>query len=95
MPPYGHIASIEISSKSEEKSLDFAQTIINKLVKLNDIQIIGPIKPLIYKLNYKYRYKILIISKHPLITYIKDFISKIKKPSNIGLIIDLNPYDFS
>ncbi|MBR1944407.1 MAG: primosomal protein N' [Alphaproteobacteria bacterium] len=95
MPPYGHIASIEISSKSEEKSLDFAQTIINKLVKLNDIKIIGPIKPLIYKLNYKYRYKILIISKHPLITYIKDFISKIKKPSNIGLIIDLNPYDFS
>lgn len=94
MPPYGYIVSIEISSKSEEKSFEFAENIKRNLVKSNDIKIIGPVKPVLYKLNYKYRYKILIISKHPLIRYIEDLLGKIKKPSNIGLLIDLNPYDF-
>ena len=94
MPPYGYIASIEISSKSGEKSFEFAENIKRNLVKSNGMEIIGPIKPVLYKLNYKYRYKILITSKNPLIKYISEFLNKIKKPSNIGLLIDLNPYDF-
>ena len=95
MPPYGHIASIEISSKSEDKALQFAENIKQNMVKLKDMNIIGPIKPVLYKLNYKYRYKILLVYKYPLINYIKNVLLQIKKPNNVGLTLDLNPYDFA
>ena len=160
MPPYGHITSIEISSKSETKALQFSEDIIKKLFisqyneninkeeidesennKLSQclktsnsktssistkiqsaphtqnsiidtkprdkevlpspsiaqnkyIQIIGPIKPVLYKINYKYRYKILVISKYLITNHINSVLSQIKKPSNINLLLDLNPYDF-
>ena len=59
------------------------------------MNIIGPIKPVLYKLNYKYRYKILLVYKYPLINYIKNVLLQIKKPNNVGLTLDLNPYDFA
>ncbi len=80
--------------------------------KIKDIKIIGPIKPVLHKINYKYRYKILIMSKYPLANYINTAMSQTssdrvviqtssdhavrqtKKPSNINLLLDLNPYDF-
>ena len=99
VPPYSYIASIEISSKSEDKALQFANKIKNTIVLINktcekDTKIIGPIKPVLHKINYKYRYKILVMHKYPLINYIKKMLLQIKKPNNVGLTFDLNPYDF-
>ena len=99
MPPYGYIANIEISSKFEDKALQFANKIKNIIIDANksllkDIKIIGPIKPVLYKINYKYRYKILVIHKYPLVNYMKKILLQIRKPNNVGLILDLNPYDF-
>lgn len=96
MPPYGNIASIEISSKSDDKAIQFTenvkQILYNTLPK--NIKIIGPIKPVLYKINYKYRYKIIILSKYSLTNDLKKSFSQIKKPNNIGLTLDLNPYEF-
>ncbi|MBQ9441303.1 MAG: primosomal protein N' [Alphaproteobacteria bacterium] len=92
MPPYGYIASIEVSSKSDEEALQFTKNIlkVTNNITVKDMKVIGPVKPVIYKLNYKYIYKILIMNKYPIKNYIKNLTKTIKKPNNVGLIVDLN-----
>ena len=96
MPPYGHIMNITISSTNDFKAIkcahDLTQVLQNALE--SNVSIIGVVTPNLHKLNYKYRYNILIVSQTSIQKQIKEILRVYKRPFNISIKIDVDPYNF-
>ncbi len=96
MPPYWHIMNITISSTNDFKAIkcahDLTQVLQNALE--SNVSIIGVVTPNLHKLNYKYRYNILIVSQTSIQKQIKEILRVYKRPFNISIKIDVDPYNF-
>lgn len=101
-PPFSQILKILITSKNKYRAEKSAQEIalrLNEIINKNSIQerliIQGPTNCILEKINNEYRFQILIKNKmdkkgH---FFISSFLSKIKTPDDIKLIIDIDPID--
>lgn len=94
MPPFCKMVSINLSSLFEIELKNFANKLVFSTPKKNDIKILGPIQPELYKIKSRYRLRIIIVSSHSLQEYVNNLISKIKIPNSIKLSLDIDPYDF-
>lgn len=94
MPPYSHIVGIEISAFEELTALNYANELIKHFRNLNNITVSEILIPTLHKLNYKYRYRILLISKHRLQTDVQTVLKKVKLPHKIKIKVDVDPYMF-
>lgn len=94
MPPFGRIASLTLSGMDEEELINCGKQLILAAPQRSYIKILGPTQPIVYKLKLKYRLKIHIISLQNIQNYIKTWISFIKTPSKITLLVDIDPYEF-
>ncbi len=96
-PPFGRLASIIISGTNEKTTQKFAHLIMSKVPYMTDVNILGPIQAPLYKLNRKYRWRILISAKKNISvqTIIKNWILNIKVPSSVCVRFDIDPYNFS
>ena len=94
MPPYSHVTSLEIISLDKSIALDYAQKLTKKFQSISSITATGPIIPNLHKINYKYRYKIILISKHSLQSNIQNIIREFKTPYRVRVKIDIDPYNF-
>ena len=96
MPPFGRLVAIILSSKQEQKLLEFAKNLIRLAPISSEILIFGPAPALIYKLRSKFRYRILIKTKKNINIqkYINTWLEGIKTPSHITMKIDIDPYYF-
>ncbi len=94
MPPFGKLASLTISSFSEECALKFAKHITLTLPKMPGLKIIGPIQPVIYKLKSRFRQRIILISASDLQSYLRQNLHRLKIPNDVKLSVDIDPYDF-
>lgn len=96
MPPFGRLASIILSSKQEQKLIEFAKELIKKSSYSKVITILGPAPALIYKIRSKFRYRILLKTKKNINiqSYINAWLKEVTIPSHIHLKIDIDPYYF-
>jgi primosomal protein N' (replication factor Y) len=95
MPPFGKIVSLALSSFNEKEVFNFGKILISIAPKKENIKILGPIQPSLYKLRSRYRIKIYIFSLQNIQSYVKTWLNLIKIPSHISISIDVDPYDFS
>lgn len=95
-PPYGHLASLIITGKSEKLCKKYARTLRQKASYHEDIKIFGPTEAEIFMIRNLYRYRLLLKSRH---NVLQNYISKLCKevgdpPRGIRLQIDIDPQSF-
>ncbi len=96
MPPFGRLAAIIISSKQEQKLIDFAKELVRLAPSSKQISVLGPAPALLYKLRGKFRYRILIKTKRNINIqkFFNAWLENLKVPSHIHLKTDIDPYYF-
>ena len=96
MPPFGRLAAIILSCKSE-KNLDiFASKLSREIPLFHNVKIFGPAPAPLHFLRGSYRRRFLIKSHKTvnLQQVLLDWVKKVKTPANIKLNIDIDPFSF-
>ena len=96
IPPFGFMTAIIISSHTKSLASKSASQIV-QLSKIDEnIKVLGPVEAPISLLRGQYRYRILIKgnNRKNLNKLTKIIVGKVKLPSSVKLIIDVDPYTF-
>jgi len=96
LPPFGRLANITISDTDEERLIKFNKHLASLTPRTKRIKIFGPAPAPITKIRNRYRYKFLVKADKTINIqkFIENWISDIKKPNSIRLLIDIDPYNF-
>ncbi len=96
MPPFSRLCAIIISSKYEQKLIDFVAKLVQQAPVAKEIKILGPAPAMHYKIRGKFRYRILLKCKKNVNIqhYVKHWLKQISAPSFIHIKIDIDPYYF-
>lgn len=96
MPPFKKMTGIILNSKNESKLSEFADYMKALAPICKDVVIFGPIQAPVFKINYLYRYRILLQSKKTidLHQYMHEWLKSINIPYYINIKIDVDPYNF-
>ena len=96
LPPFFKLVSLIISGKNETELQNFSIKLKNKLTKLANTDVLGPVNAPIFKIKNKYRKRILL--RYPKEIYIQKYLKPILKtlkiPSKIKLEVDVDPINF-
>jgi len=97
MPPFGKLAGILVSGKSEAKTAEVARALVACAPMVKEVEVLGPTPAPLSRLKNKYRWRILVKSPRnaPLQPLIKKWLGQIKIPSSIQVKVDIDPYNFS
>ena len=97
LPPFYRFISIIITGKNEKQTINEALKIKNQITKDIKEEILGPVNAPIFKLNQKYRCRLLLRSKKNILIQKKlaKILTKIKIYSGIKLTVDVDPITFN
>jgi len=97
LPPFYRFISIIITGKNEKQTINEALKIKNQITKDIEEEILGPVNAPIFKLNQKYRCRLLLRSKKNILIQKKlaKILKKIKIYSGIKLTVDVDPITFN
>ena len=97
LPPYERFISLILSSENEKK-LDLESLKLKKIIS-NSIsdKILGPVNAPIFKINQKFRSRLLIRAKKTskIQKKIKIILKEFKIPSGMKLTVDVDPISFN
>ena len=97
LPPYERFVSLILSSENE-KQLDQEALKLKKIItnSINE-KILGPVNAPIFKINRKFRSRLLIRSKKTskIQKKIKIILKEFKIPSGMKLTVDVDPISFN
>lgn len=96
MPPYSRVVIITASSLSEKCNIDFCNKLAIYIPQLADVRILGPSLAPIFMLRRRYRHRFVVIAPKStnIQSVIKQWLNTVKKPANIKIKIDVDPYNF-
>ena len=97
LPPFYRFISVIISGKKEKQAINEAIKVKNQITKDIKEEILGPVNAPIFKLNQKYRCRLLLRSKKNILIQKKlaKILKKIKIYSGIKLSVDVDPINFN
>ena len=97
LPPFERFISIILSGKNQKKIESLAIKLKEKLEKNLNSKILGPVSAPIFKINNKFRFRILIRSKKSQKIQKKLFkiLSNHENSSEIKLAFDVDPISFN
>ena len=97
LPPFYRFISIIITGKNEKQTINEALKVKNQITKDIKEEILGPVNAPIFKLNQKYRCRLLLRSKKNILIQKKlaKILRKIKIYSGIKLTVDVDPITFN
>ena len=97
LPPFYRFISIIITGKNEKQTINEALKVKNQITKVIKEEILGPVNAPIFKLNQKYRCRLLLRSKKNILIQKKlaKILRKIKIYSGIKLTVDVDPITFN
>ena len=97
LPPFERFISIILSGKNQKKIESLAIKLKEKLEKNLNSKILGPVSAPIFKINNKFRFRILIRSKKSQKIQKKLFkiLSNHENSSEIKLVVDVDPISFN
>ena len=96
-PPFSFLTSIIISGPSKANAESYALKLAKSKFSNEDVSIFGPVEAPLFLLRGQYRFRILLKGKSRKILnkYTQNIVKSIPLPSNLRLIIDVDPYSFS
>jgi len=97
LPPFCRFISVIISGKKEKQAINEAIKVKNQITKDIKEEILGPVNAPIFKLNQKYRCRLLLRSKKNILIQKKlaKTLKKIKITHGIKLTVDVDPITFN
>ena len=97
MPPFERFISIILSGKNQKKTESLAIKLKEKLEKNLNSKILGPVSAPIFKINNKFRFRILIRSKksQKIQKQLFKILSNYENSSEIKLVVDVDPISFN
>jgi len=97
LPPFCRFISVIISGKKERQAINEAIKVKNQITKDIKEEILGPVNAPIFKLNQKYRCRLLLRSKKNILIQKKlaKTLKKIKITPGIKLTVDVDPITFN
>ncbi|MBO6493234.1 MAG: primosomal protein N' [Pelagibacteraceae bacterium] len=97
LPPFCRFISVIISGKKEKQAINEAIKVKNQITKDIKEEILGPVNAPIFKLNQKYRCRLLLRSKKNILVQKKlaKTLKKIKIIPGIKLTVDVDPITFN
>ncbi len=97
LPPFCRFISVIISGKKERQAINEAIKVKNQITKDIKEEILGPVNAPIFKLNQKYRCRLLLRSEKNIFIQKKlvKTLKKIKIPPGIKLTVDVDPITFN
>ena len=97
LPPFCRFISVIISGKKEKQVINEAIKVKNQIAKDIKEEILGPVNAPIFKLNQKYRCRLLLRSKKNILIQKKlaKTLKKIKITPGIKLTVDVDPITFN
>ncbi len=96
IPPFGFLTSIIISGPSKPIVEKISHKIVFNKKYSDEVTVLGPVEAPINLLKGQFRFRILIKgkSRRNLNNLTKKMLSSIKIPSNVRIVIDVDPYTF-
>ncbi len=96
IPPFSFMTSIIISGSSKANVEKTSQKLVYFKKYSSEVVVLGPVEAPINLLKGQYRYRLLLKgkSRKNLNIFTKKMVSSLKIPSNIRVVIDVDPYTF-
>jgi len=97
LPPFERFISIILSGKNQKKTESLGFTLKEKLENNLNSKILGPVSAPIFKINNKFRFRILIRSKksQKIQKQLFKILSNHQNSSEIKLVVDVDPISFN
>ncbi|MFC1659211.1 primosomal protein N' [Pseudomonadota bacterium] len=91
--PFGKMVEVMVSCKNESQAISISKSIVSSFPRIQELTIFGPNPAPVFKINNRYRYRILVktpknINIQKLVT---NSLENVKIPSNIRIRIDVDP----
>ena len=95
-PPYGRLAAIILASRDEGALAGSAQDLLRGAPNGDGVQVLGPARAPIYRMRGMARMRFLVKARRDvdLQAYLMDWMRRVKTPSSVRRVIDINPYSF-
>lgn len=95
-PPYGRLAALILRSRDECALSDAAEALRKAAPAANGVDLLGPARAPIYRLRGQARMRFLIKARREisLQAYLNDWLKRVKTPSSVKRVTDINPYSF-
>ena len=96
MPPFGKLAAVIVSGANPGETERVAQWLGQAAFNDTNISTLGPAPAPIFMLRNKYRYRLLVKTARniPIQAVLKQWLAKVKIPSNVRVEVDIDPYSF-
>ena len=98
VPPYGRMAGIILSSPDVAQVFDFAGELARRDAPLRRIgaQVFGPAPAPIARVRGRHRVRLLVKADKsaPLQAALSEWVAQLKQPTNLRLVIDIDPQSF-
>ncbi len=97
LPPYTRLIALIISSRSSSNSFMGAQEIKKKLMKIEEIKVLGPVSSPIFKIRKKFRTRLLLKTSNKTLIQKKlaNFLQNLQISKKIKLTVDVDPINFA
>ena len=95
-PPYGRLASIVLRSRDEVVLDKAARELRDAAPNADGVEVLGPARAPIYRLRGQARIRFLIKARRDvnLQAFLNDWLKRVKTPSSVRRVVDINPYSF-
>lgn len=96
LPPFGKLAAIIVSGESQSSTQKVADDLGKTAPQTDKISVLGPAPAPIFMLRNRYRYRLLLKTDKTIKIQevVKTWIQKVKIPSKVRVVIDIDPYSF-
>jgi primosomal protein N' (replication factor Y) len=96
IPPFGFMTALILSGSSKAKTEMYGKKLTQFTKIPGNLNILGPVEAPIFLLRGKYRFRILIKGNNRKILnkFTKFILQKCPPPTNIKLVVDVDPYSF-
>ncbi len=97
MPPFARLASVILSCEKENMVQQYAAQLAQRVPKdVKDVRVLGPAPAPLAVLRGQHRMRFLIKApkNFPIQYFIAHWLRQIKKPANLRVLVDIDPYNF-
>jgi primosomal protein N' (replication factor Y) len=96
LPPYYRLASLTVSGIDVNQVIRAAQHLADSVPQHDQIRVLGPAPAAFARLRGKYRHRLMIQAPKNvnLSGILRQWLIGVKMPSNLRLLIDIDPYSF-
>ncbi len=96
LPPFGRLVALIVSGPDQKRVIGAATALARSAPHGPQLQVLGPAPAPLALLRGRYRYRLLLMAtrQHDVQALLRAWLSPIRLPANVRLMVDVDPYSF-